>query len=148
MAKALSIDTRLQLVEMAHEDFNKVLHGNGREGLVAQVAKIEGSVNSIEKSANLLTVTAQSLQTGQTKFVARTVKDVTRLDGSLKAIGKTANAAHSRLKKVEKDLKKITDFKTSLLIRVSTIVSVYGGLTVAAALAWRYRHQILEMISK
>ncbi len=148
MAKALSIEARLDLIEDDQKEQHKVLHGNGREGLVTQTARMEGAVKNMESSAHTIAVTATAIHNQQTKFVARTVKDVTRLSGALKAVGKTATSAHKRLKKVEDGLVKITDFKRSLIIRASTIGGIYVFLAGVLVAIWRYRHQLSELITK
>ena len=147
-----AIEVRLHALEKEAAENKLLLHGNGRKGLVQEVATMQGSVKSIESSAKSFADTAHRIQADQTRFVERQATATAELRSETKGLVRSVAGIKKQTDKVEKGLSHITEWRKALMIRVGTIIGVYGSLfTVLGAIFlwfWKNREAIAEYLTK
>lgn len=115
------LEQRLAILEEQAVKHDHILFGNGRPGLLQDVAEIRASVVFFKTTAEQLQKDATTQRQDQDKFNRKLEIFVNRVETSVTRIETNGNSAFTRLKKAEALLLPILDWKKNILLRLATI---------------------------
>lgn len=124
---------RLEVLERESKKHEHVLLGNGRPGLIQDVARMNASVEFMRTTAEELKREALVDRKERAAFNREILKTLDRVKLAVQSIERDGANASLRMKQVESMLGPIVDWKKGIIIRVTTTAAVLSFLVAAAA---------------
>lgn len=122
---------RLEALERENKKHDHALFGNGRPGLIQDMAQVKTSVEFIRAAIENQGRVTETVRKDHTQFMQEMQRFMIRMRSAVEGMERDSSSLSKRMKDLEAVITPIVDWKKGIIIRLTTTAAVLSAVVAA-----------------